>query len=357
MSLNFGPLGSSANQSSTLPGNLYTDPEVFEHEKEAIFRHQWLAIARSAELTEPGDYLTYELLGDPIVVTRDADARLHAFSRVCLHRGCPIAQGSGNAHNGILTCPYHRWTYALDGRLKGTPLMDQAENFDKSSMRLPQISVAEWLGWIFINAEANAAPLAPQLTNLETLMAPFGVADMVCHDTLEFDSPWNWKIMVENFMESYHHIGGHPETLNPRFPAAGTHAVDLAGAFSLLENPARDEAESAPFWVACVFPSTLISLVRGDSPKVAWYQMDIDAHDRFQLKIHLLASPELAANEEYRQTMHATLMAIHLEDIPLCEGVWKGVNSRFHREGRLSHLEAANWRFYNYLRDRLGADR
>jgi phenylpropionate dioxygenase-like ring-hydroxylating dioxygenase large terminal subunit len=354
VSLDFGPLGSNANQSSTLPRTLFTDPDVFEHEKEAIFRRQWLAIARSAELAEPGDYLTYELLGDPIIVVRDADGTLNAFSSVCLHRACPIADGQGNASNGIFTCPYHRWTYTLDGRLKGTPLMDQAEGFDKSTMRLPQIAVEEWLGWIFINADADAAALAPQLTNLEALMAPFDVADMVCHDTLEFDSHWNWKIMVENFMESYHHIGGHPETLNPAFPAAGTHAVELDGAFSLLENPAKDETENGPFWVTCVFPSTLIALVRGNSPNVAWYQMDIDSYDRFQLKIHLLAAPELAASEEYRETARATLTAIHLEDIPLCEGVWKGVNSRFHRAGRLSHLEAANWTFYNYLRDQLG---
>ena len=354
MSLDFGPLGNNTNQSSTLPRTLFTDPNVFEVEKEAIFRRQWLAIGRSPQLAEPGDYLTWELLGDPIIVARDTDGTLHAFSSVCLHRSCLIAQGPGNAPKG-LTCPYHRWTYALDGQLKGAPLMDQAENFDKSSMRLPQLAVEEWLGWIFINADTNASALAPQLTNLEALMAPYGVADMVCYDTLEFDSPWNWKIMVENFMESYHHIGGHPETLNPLYPAAGTHGVELNGTFSLLENPAKDESESAPFWVACVFPSTLIALVRGDTPNLAWYQMDIASYDRFQLKIHLLAAPELAASEEYRQTMRATLTAIHLEDIPLCEGVWKGVNSRFHRDGRLSHLEAANWTFYNYLRDRLGS--
>lgn len=353
MAYDFEVLKGHVNQSGTLPRDLYTDPGVFAREVDAIFRREWLAVARSDDLAGPGDFATAELAGDPVLIVRGDDGVLRAFANVCLHRACPIAQGRGHAANGVLTCPYHRWTYTLAGRLKGTPLMDQAEGFDRTALGLTPLGVEEWCGFVFVNADADAAPLGPRVGSLTTLLAPYRLAEMVLYETLRFDSPWNWKVMVENFMESYHHMGTHPETLNASYPAAGTHWVDLEGDFTLLENPPGPGVQAEPFWVACVFPTLLLALVRGTPAHLVWYQMDIDTHDRFDLKIHLLATPELAADPDYRRSQAQLVRAIHLEDIPMCEGVWKGLNSRYHRDGRLSHLEAANWKFYDYLRRRL----
>jgi len=350
MTADFDGLAPDVNESRSLPPRLYTDPAVFEREREAIFRRGWLAVARSEWLAEPGSYVACEVAGDPVVVARDAGGTLRAFANVCLHRQCPIASGRGVA--GVLTCPYHRWTYELDGRLRGAPLMDQAIGFEKRSARLDPVRVEEWLGWIFVNEDLDAAPLAPALTALHELLAPFRVDDMVICKTLTFASPWNWKIMVENFMESYHHLGAHPETLNAGYPAAGTHWVDLPGEFSLLENPPKD-ASSSPFWVMCVFPTMLFALTRGDDPVGVWYQMDVDRHDHFKLDIHVMAHRPLADDGAFAERYGQVVTAIHLEDIPMCEGVWKGVSSRYARPGRLSHLEAANWRFHRYLRERM----
>jgi phenylpropionate dioxygenase-like ring-hydroxylating dioxygenase large terminal subunit len=338
------------NSSTTLPPSLYTDPAVFARERDTIFRRDWIAVARSEWLAAPDSYLACDLVGDPIVLTRDGRGELRAFSNVCLHRACPVASGRGHATQ--LTCPYHRWTYALDGRVKGTPLMDRAQAFDRSALRLAPLAVAEWLGWVFVNADADAAPLAPRLTALHDLLAPYGVETMRICRTLRFESRWNWKVMVENFMESYHHMGAHPETLNAAFPAAGTHWVDLPGEFALLENPAKD-AGAAPFWVMCVFPSMLFALTRGDVPTGFWYQMDLHGHDHFTLDIHLLAPPALVDDPDFVTGYADVATAIHLEDIPMCEGVWKGLNSAYACRGRLSHLEAANWRFHRYLAERL----
>ena len=335
---------------ASLPPALYTDPAVFTAERDAIFAREWMAVARSEWLAAPNSYLACDLVGDPIVLTRDAEGELRAFSNVCLHRACPIASGRGNASQ--LTCPYHRWTYGLDGRLKGTPLMEQARDFDRAALRLPGLAVEEWLGWIFVNADADAPPLAPRLTALHERLAPFGVESMRICQTLRFDSPWNWKVMVENFMESYHHMGAHPETLNAAFPAAGTHWVDLPGEFALLENPSKHES-AAPFWVMCVFPTLLFALTRGEPPTGFWYQMDLHGYDRFTLDIHLLAPPALADDADFVAGYAEIANAIHLEDIPMCEGVWKGLNSGYARIGRLSHLEATNWRFHRYLAERL----
>ena len=347
----FDGLRDDVNSSTTLPVHLYTDPAAFERERDAIFRRQWIAVGRSLALA-PRSYLTFELAGDPIVVARDERGAVHAFSNVCLHRACPVVAGDGDAALGVLTCPYHRWTYGLDGRLKGAPLMDRADAFDKTSQRLPSLRVEEWQGWIFVNEDLDAAPLAPQLVELARLFAPSRVDEMVAFKRLTFESPWNWKIMVENFLESYHHMGAHPDTLNASFPAGGTHWVDLPGAFSLLENPPKDES-IAPFWVVCIFPFTLFALTRGERPIGFWYRMQLRGHDRFTLDIDLLASPALARDPEFVEAYGQAALAIHLEDIPMCEGVWRGMHSRYAKPGRLSHLEAANWKFYRYLAERL----
>lgn len=282
-------VAASANESSTLDPRLYTDPAVYAAEQERIFRRQWIAIARSEWLATPRTYFACELAGDPIVLTRDERGALHAFANVCLHRACPIASGRGAVDHDSLTCPYHRWTYGLDGRLKSAPLMDQAVHFDKTTLRLPALRVEEWLGWVFVNQDLAAAPLAPQLRAVHELVAPVRVEDMTVYKTLTFDSRWNWKIMVENFMESYHHIGAHRATLNTTHPGASTYWVDLPGAFSLLENPPKDADANMPFWVMCLFPSMLFALSRGDSAVGFWYQMHLHSYDHFTLDIHLMA--------------------------------------------------------------------
>jgi phenylpropionate dioxygenase-like ring-hydroxylating dioxygenase large terminal subunit len=346
-------VAANPNESTTLHPRLYTDPAVYAIERERIFRRQWIAVARSEWLAAPRSYLACELAGDPIVLTRDDAGALRAFANVCLHRACPIAAGRGAAAENLLTCPYHRWTYGLDGRVKNAPLMDRADGFDKAALQLPALRVEEWLGWVFVNEDSSAAALAPQVAALHDLMAPWRVEEMTIYKTLTFDSRWNWKIMVENFMESYHHIEAHRNTLNTTHPGAGTYWVDLPGAFSLLENPAKDASANMPFWVMCLFPSMLFALSRGDTSVGFWYQMDLHSHDHFTLAIHLMAHPVYANDPAFVAETTALTTAIHLEDIPVCEGVWKGVNSRYAQVGRLSHLEAANWKFHRYLQERL----
>ncbi|MEE8046251.1 MAG: SRPBCC family protein [Dehalococcoidia bacterium] len=354
--MRFEPLdvADHVNQGQTLPKHFYTDSEVFEYEKGAIFRREWLPVARFDQLPNSGDYLTYDLFGDEIVVIRDTSGTVNAFSNVCLHRGCAILQDRGHLDSNVIACPYHKWGYDLDGKFRGAPFMDQAEDFDRTDMRLPKVQVEEWQGWIFINVDPSAAPLASQLTELGDRLSPWGFADLKLVDTLTFESPWNWKIMVENFLESYHHTATHPETLNAAYPAKGTHAEQVNGNYILLENPSIDKDNVPHFWAGCILPFTLFSLVRDkQSATGTWYQMLIDDQGNFRLHIHLLVSPAMASDEVAVKEYTEIVTRIHLEDIPRCQGVWKGVNSRFYQQGRLSHLEECNWQFHHYLADRL----
>jgi phenylpropionate dioxygenase-like ring-hydroxylating dioxygenase large terminal subunit len=261
-----------------------------------------------------------------------------------------LAEGAGNTHS--LTCPYHLWRYGLDGRLASAPAMEQSATFDRTLCDLPRLASEQWGGWVFVNLGGDAAPLAPRLAALTDRLAPVAPEALVTAATLSFDSPWNWKVMVENFLESYHHIGPHAGTLQKTNPGLGTYEGLGGELFTVLENPAGEG--HSPFVVAAVFPATLMFFSGGPDPVGAWYELDQISHQRFTLRIHLLTSPAFAAIPEAVAALSAQVTAIHLEDIPVCEGVQKGVTSLLYQPGPLSHLEATLWRFHAFLRRAMG---
>ena len=221
---------------STLPPRAYTDPAVWAREADAIFRRDWVCVARAEQVPSPGDYVAVDLLDQPVIVIRGDDGTIRALSNVCLHRAMPLVSGTGSTR--WIVCPYHQWSYGRDGSLHTAPLMDDAADFDIEQCRLPQLAVEEWQGFVFVSMDPDAVPLAPQLEPLAERLAPYGLDDLVIADTIEFDSPWNWKLLVENFMEAYHHIGPHRDTFQVSNPAKDSFVVDNEGGpWSLLYMP------------------------------------------------------------------------------------------------------------------------
>jgi phenylpropionate dioxygenase-like ring-hydroxylating dioxygenase large terminal subunit len=333
-----------------LPRAAYAERDVFEAELDQVFRRGWLPVARVSEVAKPGDYRSVDPCGVPLVVTRDGAGAIHVLSRVCRHRGMPIVEGAGNAES--LTCPYHRWRYRLDGRLAAASAMERSEAFDQASCALPPIAAAAWRGWVFANLDGRAAPLAPQLAALDDRLAELDPSRMVTAGVIEFDSPWNWKVMVENFLESYHHIGPHSQTLQLSNPGLGTYEGGGGDLYTILENPPID-GEHAHLLVAAVFPLTLMAFTEGPEPLGVWYEFDRIEHQSFKLRIHLLTSEAFAAVPAFVARYRDAVTAVHLEDIPACEGVQRGVLSPLYEPGPLSHLEAAAWRFHRFLRRQL----
>ena len=148
-----------------LAADCYLDEEFHQLELERVLRPEWHVVARKDELPEAGDYRALDLYGEPVLLVRNEERELHAFSGVCLHRAFQIATGSGNARR--LVCPYHRWSYDLDGRLKTAPLMDDVPGFDRGACRLPELSLEEWQGFVFVSANPNAEPLGPRMKALD----------------------------------------------------------------------------------------------------------------------------------------------------------------------------------------------
>lgn len=333
-----------------LPGEAYVDRDVFAAEQARVFRAGWAPVARVSDVARPGDYLSVDLGGAPLVVTNDGGT-LRVLSRVCRHRGMPVAEGRGSAK--ALTCPYHLWRYDLDGRLAAAPGMERSAVFDRADCALPQMRSEVWGGWIFVNLEGQASPLAPQLGGLAERLGEIRPERMVTADVLTFPSPWNWKVMVENFLESYHHIGPHRDSLQKSNPGLSTYEGAASDLFTVLENPPADESHGA-FVVAAIFPLTLMFFTEGETPLGVWYELADIETDHFTLKIHLLAPPEFAAVPEFVALYREQVTAIHLEDVPACQGVQQGVASPLYRPGPLSHLEQPLWRFHRHLQQAMG---
>ena len=349
---------------STLPTGAYTSPEVFELECLQVFESQWLCVARADQVAQPGDFLVVDVPHQPIVITRDAAGQLHALSNICLHRAMPLASGSGNTQR--LTCPYHLWTYELNGALRSAPMMDGAENFDAQACHLPRVQIEQWHGFLFVNLDPAAPALAPQLTGLDALIRNYRFADLVIADTLHFDSPWNWKILVENFMEAYHHIGPHQASLQPAFPAREATVPDndgqpwsflnMPGVPATAEGPSPfpdlNPEQRASLFAAAVFP---IGLIAASNNSGVWYQLTVRDVDYFDLDIHLLLPPNAISSMTDADLAHARqlLEQVHGEDIGVNAGTWRGLNASLTRPGRLAPGEKAIWQLNQLWLERM----
>jgi phenylpropionate dioxygenase-like ring-hydroxylating dioxygenase large terminal subunit len=333
-----------------LAADCYRDADFFGLELEKVLRPAWHAIARWDESPDVGDFSAVELFGEPLVIVRGEDRNLRVFSNVCPHRAHTVATESGNTKT--LVCPYHRWAFGLDGALRAAPLMKGTAGFDPANCGLAEIQTETWQGFVFVSLEKDPAPLGAQLGELDQRLESEGIAEMISVGLLEFDSPWNWKVMVDNFMESYHHLGIHVDSLQKTNPAKDTYGADMKGPFSVLENPGL-EADSS-FLVGQVFPTLLFSVI--EVPRFGvWYEMQIDRHDHFQLRIHILAAPEIAAVDGAAEALVENVGHIHGEDIPACQAVQTGLGSRLWKPGPLNVRELCLTRFHDYLANRLGA--
>ena len=185
-----------------MPKSVYTSPDFAAAEVQHIFAKEWLCAGRADALANPGDYLTMKIAGEPIIILRDSDGQLRGLSNVCRHRMSTLLEGRGHVRS--IVCPYHAWTYNLDGTLRGAPAMAANEAFCKDEIALPQVRVENWLGWIMVTLNPDTP--SPHLA-LQGVADLVGYLDMASYrETFRETFRWNtnWKVLAENFMESYH---------------------------------------------------------------------------------------------------------------------------------------------------------
>src|SRR5438046_282105 len=214
----------------SLPQKYFISPDVFAEEQESIFSKEWLLVGHQSQIPKPGDYIVRQVIGESLIVIRDKDEEIRAFYNVCRHRGTRLIEHrAGEAvcgHTSAIQCPYHAWTYGLDGRLIGAPHMDEVPGFDKADYPLHPVNVGVWEGFIFVNLDADEARLRSEATarqrsgdfiSLERWFAPlngkfshWNMSILRPAKRIEYDVKANWKLMFENYSECYHCPGVHP---------------------------------------------------------------------------------------------------------------------------------------------------
>ena len=334
----------------TLPPSFYTSAEHYDVERERLLWTSWVSVARVEDVASPGDYVTYDFAGEPVLVVRGRDGVLRAFPNVCRHRPTTIMDGCGNARS--LQCPYHLWTYDLAGRLIGAPDMDGIEGFAREDWCLPELGIETWGGWVFVHLEKDAPPLADAIRHLEATYPGAFLEPLVRVGSSKCRSPWNWKIVVENFIESYHHAGVHPKLLQVPYPYQKIDEVDPRGEWwgSIEHTPNTPGLE--PFSASSLYPTHLFALQRPFG--LVWFKLEIPGHDAVEIDMQAFAMPELAENDAVGAQFMEILEAVNAEDLFINAKTWKGMHSRFAKMGPMSPYEEGLRHFRRFVRAKMG---
>ncbi len=351
------------------PKALYTSADVLDCERERIFATEWICAGRADEIANPGDYMTFELGPQPIIILRGMDGMISARSNICRHRMMRLVEGRGNTRK--FTCPYHAWTYDLDGQLVAAAYMDRTECFNKKDIELPGIKCEEYFGWIYVSLNPEIAPVADMLADLTDMVAPYNMQN---YQTIFVeDHIWdtNWKCLTENFMEGYHLPVAHRATVGAYFPVMDT-IFDDRGSFDNFTSQLFTKTGDAPVGTAhptnttlegkwrktsvmpTVFPSHMYVL----APDHLWYlSLQPDGVGKTRIRYGAALAPEVLADKPdpaaYIADTKAFLDEVQEEDRHVVEGIYQGALSPLSQPGPLSWLERENHEFTQYLARKL----
>ena len=193
---------------TTLAQRYFVSPEILAEEQGKIFSRQWVLVGHQSQIERPGEYFVAEVAGESLIVIRDKANQVHAFYNVCRHRGTRLKDACG--HGLVIQCPYHAWTYGLDGRLIGAPHMDEVPGFDKADYSLHAVNVGLWEGFIFVNLAKSPTPLEEWFAPLAGKFSHWNLSKLRSARRIEYDVRANWKLIFENYSECYHCPGVHP---------------------------------------------------------------------------------------------------------------------------------------------------
>jgi len=359
-------------EATGMPPELYHNAELFELETKLLFEQEWLCPGRVADIPNPGDYLTFSLADQPILVVRDNDGAVRAFSNVCLHRMMRLVEGRGRLRN--IVCPYHAWTYGLDGRLTGAGHMDRTPGFVAAREHLPELRTELWEGWIYVTLDRSAESVTRRLRALHDIVTPYRMADYVPVATEDYVWDTNWKIVTENFMEGYHLPVTHRETVGAWFPVQDTEFPDKTfDAFTFqtfTKDPSAIYGRAHPSntrlegrWrytsiMPTIFPTHMYVL----APDHLWYlSLRPQSVGRVSVRFGVALAPEVKSALDDPDAFSRDLMSffdkVNAEDRRIVEAICENSRGPLARPGRLSWLERELHDFAGYLARRLNRAR
>lgn len=352
---------------STLPREYYTSAEIFAREGEKIFGQRWLLVGREEHVMAPGEYFLANIGTESLVVVRGADGVLRALYNVCRHRGTRICTDETGKFLGSIMCPYHAWTYGLDGRLMAARNMDGVPGFERANFPLKQAALALWEGFVFINTAERPEPFEASHASLLGRFKRWHIADLRVAETIVYELRCNWKLIVQNYSECYHCPLVHPalDKLTP-FDSGRNDLGEgpYLGGFMTMRNsgsrmsmsgkahypPIGDVAgeELDRVYYYAIFPSMLLSL---EPDYVMVHRITPRAVDRSTITCQWLFHPDTIASKGFDPSDAIDFWDMtNRQDWHVCELSQLGVESRSYTPGPYANQEGLLYQFDRYYR-------
>lgn len=350
-------------QAFTIPAPWYLDPRMATLEADQVFARNWIAVARADQVAQPSDYVTAELAGEPLVLVRGADNILRGFFNVCRHHAAAVMTAPCG-HAPHLRCPYHGWTYGLDGSLKGAPEFAGVCNFDRAQNGLVPVRVAQWEQFVFVNLSPDAPPLTAFLGDLPTRLAPLGLTHLHFFERRTYTLACNWKVYVDNYLDGGYHVPHLHKGLNSVLDYS-EYNIENSTSYSLQsspmvaspsDNPAHADVAAARigdrasyYWL---YPNFMINLYSGVMDTNLVLPLD-PGRCLVQFDFYFADVSESARGHNAESVRISD--RIQDEDVAICESVQRGLRSRAYTAGRLSvRREAGEHLFHRLLAADLG---
>ena len=350
----------SHDASSCIPPVCYSNEEILEIEKDVLFKKQWICIGHVSFLKKAGDYITKEILDTPVIIIRDKSKKIRVFGNVCRHRSAKLLEGKGNT-SGII-CPFHSWSYNLEGRLKGAPNMDDAKSFKKDEISLKEFHSEVRLGLCFVHFENNLEKnLDEQIDNFENIHSKWPMETLVSTRERTFNVNCNWKAFLEVFNEYYHLPYVHPETIGdvyqlPNFPDTTNGAFTsqfgrTSGNGALLENEQQFALPDMPglssdvlnsVRYTWIFPNLTFAIGNDALWIYEVHPLNSDSCKVFQTTCFPESTVKLSSFEKLSKQYYHRMDAAIEEDIPALENQQAGLRNPYAEPGRFSPLLEAN---------------
>ena len=327
-------------EASTIPAPWYVDARVELAEREQVFGRNWIAVGRLDQVAEEGQFFTVEIAGEPLVVVRGSDGVLRAFYNVCRHHAAAVANvPCGTVQH--LRCPYHGWTYGLDGALKGTPEFAGVCNFDRAANGLVPVRVATWEQFVFVTLDADAPDLMTSLGDLSKRVAPLGIGNLHFFARKTYALACNWKVYVDNYLDGGYHVPHLHKGLNSVLDYK-EYTIENSARYSLQSSPIVSSQEHESFaatrtgdraYYYWLYPNFMINIYQG--------VMDTNlvlplATDRCLVQFDFYFADVSEAAQEGNEKSVTVSDRIQDEDVDICESVQRGLSSRAYGAGRLS---------------------
>lgn len=341
-------------EASTIPSAWYTDPRIAELERLSVFGQTWQVAGRAEQVKQPGQFFTADIAGEPVVVVRGNDGRLRGFFNVCRHHAAAVVtKAEGNAAH--LRCPYHGWTYSLEGELKGTPDFDGVGHFDKSKNGLLQVPAETWEQFVFVRLAGDPMPLPEFFGSLVARVRPLAFGDLSFQERRVYTLDCNWKVFVDNYLDGGYHVPYLHKGLNSVLDYS-KYTIETEDRYCLQWSPVQAEGAGTSiaavrrgerafyFWL---YPNFMMN----------WYEGTLDTNlvlplgiDRTQVIFDFyFADVSEGARARNRESI-AVSERVQDEDVSICESVQRGLRSRAYDTGRLSvRREAGEHLFHRLL--------